>query len=323
MTKKPNLFNFATSELSQDAFICWLLSFANYNSDEPIVKTSKFLINKLTNNQISHIENVIVKKQVKHLDILCVINDKYAILIEDKVNTKNHSNQLEKYYIDAKKKYEEKNIYPIYLKTGDQSSYESIIKNGYVPFLRTHFLEVLNFGIENGVNSDIFLDFKDYLQIKENNIGLFKTTPFKEWGYNGNIWTGFFIELQKSLNTGNWNYVPQKNSGFMAFVWNWKHFKNEVFDFHYYIQLEWNKFCFKIIPKGGQKQRETRDFYRAKLYKIAKENNISLKQNGRIGKSMTVAILTKNIFICDKFGMIDIEKTTEEIKTINKFFEQI
>lgn len=26
---KPNLFHFATSELSQDAFICWLLSWAD------------------------------------------------------------------------------------------------------------------------------------------------------------------------------------------------------------------------------------------------------------------------------------------------------
>ena len=27
--KKPNLFDYATSELSQDAFICWLLKWSN------------------------------------------------------------------------------------------------------------------------------------------------------------------------------------------------------------------------------------------------------------------------------------------------------
>jgi len=30
---KPNLFKFATSELSQDAFICWLLSWANEENE--------------------------------------------------------------------------------------------------------------------------------------------------------------------------------------------------------------------------------------------------------------------------------------------------
>lgn len=31
---KNNLFSFATSELSQDAFICWCLNWINYPNEE-------------------------------------------------------------------------------------------------------------------------------------------------------------------------------------------------------------------------------------------------------------------------------------------------
>ena len=37
---KNNLFNFATSELSQDAFICYLASFAlNDSNEDPVLNT--------------------------------------------------------------------------------------------------------------------------------------------------------------------------------------------------------------------------------------------------------------------------------------------
>ena len=31
---KNNLFNFATSELSQDGFICWCLNWINYSNED-------------------------------------------------------------------------------------------------------------------------------------------------------------------------------------------------------------------------------------------------------------------------------------------------
>ncbi len=42
--KRNNLFQFATSELSQDAFICWLMNFAgeNYQHADLILSESFF-----------------------------------------------------------------------------------------------------------------------------------------------------------------------------------------------------------------------------------------------------------------------------------------
>lgn len=35
---KPNIFNFATSELSQDAFICWIISWFDYPQEKNFIK---------------------------------------------------------------------------------------------------------------------------------------------------------------------------------------------------------------------------------------------------------------------------------------------
>ena len=36
MDKRPNLFSHGTSELSQDAFICWLAEWANQSIKKPM-----------------------------------------------------------------------------------------------------------------------------------------------------------------------------------------------------------------------------------------------------------------------------------------------
>lgn len=50
-----NLFNYATSELSQDAFICWLLSFAKQESkDEKLKEVAQALIRKFIEYKINY-----------------------------------------------------------------------------------------------------------------------------------------------------------------------------------------------------------------------------------------------------------------------------
>ena len=102
--KRPNLFSYATSELSQDAFICWLLAWASpeySNTDRELHRCALNCIHafyKKHNKPIpSAIEKVEIFKQNNNIDVLCIVNDKHAILIEDKTNTENHSNQLRRY----------------------------------------------------------------------------------------------------------------------------------------------------------------------------------------------------------------------------------
>ena len=106
---KPNLFSYATSELSQDAFICWLLSWASpeyKDSDVDLYECATGLIKvffeKHKLNAPPTIEQVEVRKQDNNIDVLCIINLKYPIIIEDKTGTKYHSNQLSRYLEDIK-----------------------------------------------------------------------------------------------------------------------------------------------------------------------------------------------------------------------------
>jgi hypothetical protein len=66
------------------------------------------------------IESVEIKQQFHGLDILTILNNEVAILIEDKSYTSEHSNQLER-YLNALKEREHKAMLslPIYYKIGN------------------------------------------------------------------------------------------------------------------------------------------------------------------------------------------------------------
>jgi len=133
-------------------------------------------------------EKIEIKKQYENIDVLCIINDKYAIIIEDKTNTKNHSNQLKRYFDKVKVDFSDTKILPIYFKTGDQSNYNNIIENSYQLYLREDFLKVLKL---DSTNNDIIDDYTNYLQDIDNSIKSYQTLPIEQWYYNS--WKGFLL----------------------------------------------------------------------------------------------------------------------------------
>ena len=101
-----NIFEFATKELSQDAFISWFIA----NCNEPgLEKDAYAFINLLTNKQHNFkpgdIKEIEIKQQENNMDIIVdfwTANDKvssshYVMVIEDKTNSSAHSGQLKKY----------------------------------------------------------------------------------------------------------------------------------------------------------------------------------------------------------------------------------
>lgn len=196
---QPNLFSFATSELSQDAFICWFLAWASpeyAKFDEELHQcaqqfvTSLFLKHGKSAPRI--IKKVDVKRQDNNIDILCIVNDTFPILIEDKTDSENHSDQLSRYLEIIKSRgYELANIIPIYFKTRDQASYEEVIGNDYQPYLRLDFLKVLD--MYTGENS-ILIDYRLYLQTIDDEVESYKSTHIDEWEQSA--WVGFYLKLQ-------------------------------------------------------------------------------------------------------------------------------
>jgi hypothetical protein len=219
----PNLFWFAPSELSQDAFLCWLLSWADDKYAE-----SNPCMNRIGVSLLSSIYrifgavppgsfSVVIKKQEASIDILCVVNNDTVILIEDKVGSTQHSNQLPRYKDYVSKTWPAiENMILIYLQTGDQSDFSEVTKHGYAVYKRSDLLNILESsdGDEAIKTSDIVENFRCHLREIEDDVNSYAITPPVKWSWNA--WKGFYSMLQIELNDGNWNYVANPSTVFLV-----------------------------------------------------------------------------------------------------------
>ena len=323
--KKPNIFNYATSELSQDAIICYILEWAkkdykdiDYNLHKLGISFIDSLFKKCDITKPSKYNNIEIKKQYKNIDILCVVNNEYSIIIEDKTNTKNHSDQLKRYFNKIEKEYSETKILPIYFKTGDQSDYKSIEDDGYKIYSRQDFLNILKM-IE--CSNDIIENYTYYLQNIEDSINSYKVIDIDNW--TRDAWKGFFIELKEKLKDGNWDYVSNRSGGFIGFWWNWHSKEKEGTPYSIYLQLEFNKLVFKLECLNKNDRNNIRSIYREKLHNFAEKKKINIKNYGRTGRWMGVAILEDDYRITDNSGLIDIDKTVNNLKKIEELLELV
>lgn len=116
MTIEPNIFEFATSELSQDAFICYLLSFGK--SKYKNTDTKKYELAHLFLKELGVEEDIEeIKRQESHIDVL-ILTKSHAVILEDKTFSKEHSEQLKRYEERCKNDYPNKKVKLLYFKTG-------------------------------------------------------------------------------------------------------------------------------------------------------------------------------------------------------------
>ena len=97
INQKVNIFEFATKELSQDALLLYL---ADCYNDERKQKIGELFIQSFFETDITGLQKIYPIKQYKNIDILLVLD--YGefcklFLIEDKVWSSAHDNQLERY----------------------------------------------------------------------------------------------------------------------------------------------------------------------------------------------------------------------------------
>lgn len=197
----PNIFDIATKELNQDAFITWLLQFADskYKATNNLLhECGKAFVYQLIRKQLAGFDEQIIKvkagRQWESIDVWAEINDKYLIIIEDKTYTSHHSNQLVRYKTTAEewclKNNYEKPIC-IYLKTGNESlnSLNSIIRQGFSIFNRVDFINLLK--QYKSTQNNILLDFYERLTRIEKSNNEFENKNIGKW--NGMDWQGFPI----------------------------------------------------------------------------------------------------------------------------------
>lgn len=334
---KPNIFEIATKELNQDAFITWLLQFADANCkqyDEHINKCGVEFIEELIKRQVPNFNDKIIKviagRQWENIDVWAEINDKYLIIVEDKTNTSHHSDQLGRYKKIAsewclKNNYNEPIC--IYLKTGNeaQSSLNNIINQGFAIFNRKHFIDLL---IKyNKTENDIFIDFYNRLVRIEKSHSEFEEKLIGKW--TSADWEGFYQYLEKEINLVSWNFVNNPNGGFWNAVLNWDYWGI----FPAYLQIEQGNLCFKISTDPDELEMPenlTRSEIRDKLHNLiikkGKEFGMKgIKRPDRFGhgKYMTVAIVEKKNWLGNNDETLNKERVSEILKSYRKFIKEI
>lgn len=332
---KPNIFDISTKELSQDAFITWLLKWADDNmlkEDSGLCACGKAFVVDLMRLAYPEFSGTIKKvkagRQWNNIDVWAEINSQYLIIIEDKTHTGKHSNQLVRYKkiaedwcVKQTPKYQPPVC--IYLKTGNESeqSLKSVKKDGFAVYNRQAFVKLLN---NHDLKNDIYNDFKNRINRIEKQNYQWEEKIIKNW--NGNDWQGFFQFLEKDLKLIGWNFVNNQSNGFWNAVLNWNYWNI----YPVYLQTEEYKLCFKIStdPKEPVVMPEnvTRSGIRNKLSKLiiksAKEKGInSIKRPPRFGngKYMTVAIVECENWLGNKEEVINKGQVLSNLKFYKEF----
>lgn len=255
MTEIPNLFSFATKELAQDATLAYILAWSRpaYRESHPrlhelgTTMLRALLAAKICEVAIPTVASLDIKTQVDRIDVLALINDEnkdgVVLLIEDKIETHEHSNQIER-YIDAVEKHypNRKMIVPVYVKTGNASRQHLPSKETCGRFLRYDILKVLERFPDTG---DTIVDnFRAHLQVREDETNSYHDVPLSEWGDNWMRYEGFYIELENRMteeqrwNCGGWEYVNNRAGGFLCFTFAGNTIAREPYEITMYLQIE-------------------------------------------------------------------------------------
>lgn len=180
----PNIFSFATSELSQDAILAWVLSWADPSmrkQDSSLNIIAVKLLQKMLGVDSSFaINSIKVGCQWQNIDIWAEVNDDIFLIIEDKTHTSVHDNQLERYREIANDYYKgDRRILGAYVKTGNEPKgiIDEIKNIGYEVLER---IDVLNCIKDYTGHSDLVKYFLKHLWELENDTNSFKEKPYLE-----------------------------------------------------------------------------------------------------------------------------------------------
>lgn len=307
--RENNLFNWATSELSQDGFICWLMSFAKNSGINPQLEACAWdFIHRIPGlenaKRLVSIERqvavIIPDGQKGLIDVLLTVDD-CKVVIEDKINLPADDAQMDK-YIAALKAAGEKNVIGVFYKPISQWRFS----DKYFTFTRDVLFSIFE-PYKDKIHSDIFADYFEYLEHFESEETAYKTLPISQWW--GIRYHGFFQHLKDSglVRDVTWyGYVANVQGGFMCMNWGWKtpqHVQKFKFtDKHFewlYLQLENNKVCVKMGLEHGNFNKEdvryawerVRNYFRENLGAAFEFVHFSFSRGNKNSRWMTVGYM--------------------------------
>ncbi len=312
------MFRLATSELSQDSFIIWLLNFTKdefSREDEGLTICARELLAEmilgagiqLIDSDKETIKVVESARQfLKVVDVYVKVatasGQLFSVVIEDKTYTSEHGNQISR-YIDTVSKETNLPTIGVYYKTID----EAVRKREKVAYINRQKLIAIFSKYLNQTQNSIFHDYVDYLNELETKHNNFKVLPISQW--NDDCFRGFyhFISGQQSdavkplINIENgygYSYVPNQQGGFWGCYWYWlrgEHLNPSGLEQHIgslYLQMEKNMILIKIENEAKKSPEHTLKI-RKKLYNYLASRDKRIMKPTRFapGKYMSVAFV--------------------------------
>ena len=173
MSKRPNIFDYATSELSQDAFICWLVAHVNCDDDPELQECARDFVAMLYNlhheseqvsgSEVASVANL--KQQHLHTDVYfdaVIKGETVSFIVEDKTGTSHHSGQLRRYLDGIGKEGTARDeLLGVYFKTGYMFPEDTdAADHGFALF----DLEALNTFLQGrDCTNRIYRDYSDFI----------------------------------------------------------------------------------------------------------------------------------------------------------------
>ena len=333
----PNFFRFASSELSQDAFIIWLLEWANpeyIHADNELHKAAQAFVRLLLlpddSKEDLQISSIKCKSQYNNIDVLALIEDdsnnkQYAVIIEDKTDTTVHDNQLIRYSKDVNKRYNNYELHCVYFKTGNESKHSlNKIESEYKKYkwennnnpifkmvLRDDILRVLE-PYKSSIKNLIFNDFVENLnRIQRWTASYTKENKFvKDWG--NTAWQGYYMELENVLNMGTWccaqgePIIKKKGNKISPWEFSLPLLSIEGYDtIQLYLHLNLRNLSIKAKCKSTDHLEHGLETVMKKIkdnmIECLKETNLTLEENSvRKGKNVTLFNIKRVVNGCNK-----------------------
>lgn len=317
---EPNFFKFATNELSQDAFFCWLIEWSsetNKKKNPDLQKASLSFIKHIIPEEFTNdfcVNTCKVYMQKKNTDFIIELNNSILMHFEDKVKSSTSHRQLSTYKEVIAKEFSNHNVYNIYLKTDLIWSKERKIidDNGYRVFDLLKINEIL----QASTNSDIYDNFTTIIQQRLDQYFNYKNSSLSNWTHSE--WIGFLYDL--SLETRYHNFEKYFVGKSFWFVFSW--FRLRKFNNSH--------ISFEIINKKCAIKAHVYDktVNRGDVLKYVKElfspiyKDFKTKQYNRKGKSMLVIEFT-DFMMLNSCENISFKETKERLLKINQLFEEV
>lgn len=344
--QKPNLFKIATKELSQDAFLTWLLQWSDphfYKINRELQECGYSLLKLLVGSLLEQPTNTVLRvkagRQWEGIDIwakiYCENNQNILLIVEDKTFTSEHSGQLDRYKNNALKWCRDNDFELVcsFIKIGSepQKVLKKITEKGFRVFDRNHLLNCLH--SYKGINNSIINDFIDHLQSLEYAHQSFTFLPLKNW--HGFSWVGFFQFVESRIDIHTWHFVNNPSGGFWNLCLTWRHWN----DFPVYIQIEEHKICYKIalsedetgLDIGKTKINEVQDFVHKLLMEYCDTNSFNDVKKPypfvHRGNYRTIGVIEKDKWLDNGTGLLDknwvLQNLNEQIQFYNSFIDHL